>query len=401
MQPPGDEVSQANAGRDSGIAREVSLVRGGPFYRAQEATRLLTPQRWNLGRRIAFSIGLTWVPLVLITLLSKPYAIGGLLKDYTINVRLLIAVPVLLVGQVVMENAFRTIVRHIREAELLSGQEEAKMDLTISSLIHLRDSVVPEIVILIAAYLHFLGTVRLRMVTADAWALSDSSHFFHLSPAGWYYAFVSQLVYQFLLGISLWKWFLWVCFLFRLSKLDLQLIPTHPDQHGGIGFLGMSPLAIAPTMFVASAAIGSSWRIEILKHTAHLMDFKLEAIILLIVVLIVAMGPLVFFVPRLARLRRRGILQYGILGQLHSTSFHNKWILNRKGHEEELLTAPEISTLTDYASSYENVAKLQPFPLDKGALIGLVLAVAIPMLPTVLAEIPFITVLKGLLAAVK
>ena len=26
--------------------------------------------------------------------------------------------------------------------------------------------------------------------------------------------------------------------------------------------------------------------------------------------------------------------------------------------------APEISTLIDYASSYENVEKLQPFPLD-------------------------------------
>jgi hypothetical protein len=388
MQPPGNEIPPVNAARDSGIAKEVSLVRGGPFYRGQEATRLVTPERWNLGRRIALSIGLTWAPLVLITLLSKPHAIGGLLKDYTINVRLLMAIPVLLIGQVVMENAFRTIVRHIREAKLLAGEEQARMDLTISNLIRFRDSVIPEIVILIAAYLVFLSTVRSRMMTADAWALSDSSHLFHLSLAGWYFAFVSQLVYHFLLGLSIWKWFLWVCFLFRLSKLDLQLIPTHPDQHGGIGFLGMSPLAIAPTVFVVSAAIGSSWRLEILKHTAHLIDFKLEAIILLIVVLILAMGPLIFFVPRLASLRRRGILQYGILGQIHSTNFHNKWILNRKGHEEELLTAPEISTLTDYASSYENVAKLQPFPLDKGTLIGLVIAVAIPML-------------KGLLAAVR
>ena len=80
------------------------------------------------------SIGLSWVPLVLITLLSKPRAIGGLLKDYTINVRLLIAIPVLLIGQVVMENAFRTIVRHIRDAELLSGNEQARMDLTIRVL---------------------------------------------------------------------------------------------------------------------------------------------------------------------------------------------------------------------------------------------------------------------------
>jgi hypothetical protein len=314
---------------------------------------------------------------------------------------MLVAIPVLLAGQLIMETSFRRIVRHIREAKLLVHEEEAKMDTTIASLLRLRDSILPEIVIFVIAYLHFLGMMKLRSDIVAVWESSGSVAFFHLSPAGWYYAIVSQLIYQFLLGISVWKWFLWICFLFRLSKLDLRVVATHPDQHGGIGFLGMSPMAIAPTTFVVSAAIGSTWRAEILTTSAHLMDFKPEAIILLIVVLLISMGPLVFFVPRLASLRRQGILQYGILGQIHSSDFHKKWILNRKGHDEEFLTAPEISTLTDYATSYENVEKLQPFPFDKGALVGLVLAIAIPMLPVILAEIPFVTLLKGLLAAVK
>ncbi|WP_353067182.1 hypothetical protein RBB77_10415 [Tunturibacter psychrotolerans] len=131
------------------------------------------------------------------------------------------------------------------------------------------------------------------------------------------------------------------------------------------------------------------------------MNFKIDAIVLLAIVLIGAMGPLILFVPKFGRLHRQGILQYGTLGQLHSVDFHKKWILNRKGHDEEFLTAPEISTLTDYDSSYENVEKLQPFPVDRGATVGLVLAIVIPLLPVVLAEIPFVTVVKGLLAAVK
>lgn len=117
--------------------------------------------------------------------------------------------------------------------------------------------------------------------------------------------------------------------------------------------------------------------------------------------LIVAMGPLILFVPKLGRLHRQGILQYGTLGQIHRVDFHKKWILNRKGHEEEFLNAPEVSTLTDYASSYENVEKLQPFPLDRGGLVALVLAIAIPLIPVVLAEIPLATVVKGLLSALK
>jgi hypothetical protein len=117
--------------------------------------------------------------------------------------------------------------------------------------------------------------------------------------------------------------------------------------------------------------------------------------------LILAFGPLLFFVPLLGKLRRQGILQYGILGQIHSTEFHRKWIEHRKGHEGELLAAPEISSLIDFSGSFENVEGLQPFPLDKGAFVGLVLSIAIPMLPVILAEIPFVEVLKGLLSAVK
>lgn len=57
----------------------------------------------------------------------------------------------------------------------------------------------------------------------------------------------------------------------------------------------------------------------ILYHGAHLTNFKPSAIVLVAVTVLVALGPLAFFVPRLAGLRRKGVLEYGILGQLHRT----------------------------------------------------------------------------------
>jgi hypothetical protein len=58
-------------------------------------------------------------------------------------------------------------------------------------------------------------------------------------------------------------------------------------------------------------------------------------------------------------------MQYGTLAQIHSTDFHEKWILHRAGHEEEFLAAPEASTLTDYGASYENIEAMQPFRLTR------------------------------------
>jgi hypothetical protein len=275
------------------------------------------------------------------------------------------------------------------------------MDLTISNLVRLSDSLLAEAVIVVLAYLNLAARLQSGIGIAQAWALNDTSTGHHVSAAGWYYALVSLLLYQLLLGISLWKWLLWILFLFRLSRLDLHLVPTHPDNNGGLGFLGVSSLAIAPTIFVAAAAIGSTWRTQILMHGMHLKDFTIQAGVLLATVLVIALGPLVFFVPKLLALRHKGILQYGVLGQLHSTGFHKKWIVNRRGHEEEFLAAPEISSLIDYSSSYENIEKLRLFPIDRASLIAVVLAVTIPLLPVVLAEIPFVTVLKGLLSAVK
>ena len=396
-----DTNSHPNAVGANSTDGEMSLVRGGPFYRAQEKIRLITHERWNLGRRITLAVTVGWLPLFLITLLSNPRSIAGLITDYPVNVRMLIAVPVLLVGQVVMENAFRTMVRHIREADLLSPPEREKMDRVAATLLRLRDSFIPEILIVATVYLHVSTMIGSHIGFARPWTVVNTGTAVHLSAAGWYYALVSQLIYQFLIGLSIWKWLLWTIFLFRLSKLELQLVPTHPDQHAGIGFLGMSPLAIAPTAFAVAAAIGGTWRAEILRQGAHLMDFKIEAIVLLLIILLVAMAPLVFFVPRLGSLRRRGILEYGTLGQIHSMEFHRKWILDRADQQEDFLTVPEISTLTDYATSYENVEKLQPLPIDKGALIALAFAVVIALFPVVLAEIPLATVLKALFEAVK
>ena len=376
------------------------MVRGGPFYRAQEATRLIDAGRWNLGRRIIFAIAVGWIPLVLITLLFNPRALVGLLTDYPINARMLVGVPVLLLGQLVMETSVRTILLHIQDANLLTPADTDSMDQTLLKLIKLRDSVIPEVVIILAAYARSFQLEQAHLMLARPWALTGAPGM-HLSAAAWYYVLVSQLLYQFLLGISLWKWLLWSLFLFKLSKLDLQLVATHPDKHGGLGFLGLSPLAIAPTVFVVATAVGSTWRAQILRAGAHLMSFKLEAIALLLVVIVVALGPLVFFVPKLGRLRRLGVLQYGTLAQMHSMGFHKKWVQNRAGHEDEFLAAPEISSLTDFATSFENVENMKPFPFDRGAFTALVLAVALPMLPVVLAEIPLVQLLKGLMSAVR
>jgi hypothetical protein len=98
-----------------------------------------------------------------------------------------------------------------------------------------------------------------------------------LTAAGWYAVLVSASIFQFLLGLALWRWLLWTFFAFKLSRQSLKLFPTHPDEHGGLGFLGLTSAAFAPIAFGATTAIGATWSHDILHHGAHLMNFKLPA----------------------------------------------------------------------------------------------------------------------------
>jgi hypothetical protein len=50
------------------------------------------------------------------------------------------------------------------------------------------------------------------------------------------------------------RFFIWYRFLWQVSKIPLNLIPTHPDRAGGLGFLGLSPsgLDLETKIFSAS-----------------------------------------------------------------------------------------------------------------------------------------------------
>jgi hypothetical protein len=322
------------------------------------------------------------------------------MSDFRVHSRLLIAVPVLILGEVLMESRFRAVWLHLRRAHLLQPDDIKYMDGVMTTVRRLRDSLLPECLIVVLLLFHTLTAYR-GLIDASPWLAKGVGTDLHLTAAGWYAILVSTSIFQFLLGLAVWKWLLWTFFAFKLSTRDLKLVPTHPDEHGGLGFLGLTAAAFAPVTFALSAVIGATWRQDILYKGANLMNFKLAAIAWIVIVAVVALGPLVFFVPRLAALRRKGILEYGILGQMHSSDYHEKWILHRGGHEDEFLKAPESMALAAFGNSYEKIEQLKPFPLDKVSLYFLCAAILIPALPAILAQIPVAVVIQDLLKAVR
>ena len=87
------------------------------------------------------------------------------------------------------------------------------------------------------------------------------------------------------------------------------------------------------------------------------------------------------FTGRLARCRFRGLLEFGSLIGDHDRAFDEKWLKSRGSSRSNLLGSPDVGSLADIAAVYERVDGMQLLPWDKKALILLVAAALIPMIP--------------------
>ena len=144
----------------------------------------------------------------MLTTLLNLQGLNSLLRDYRVHARLLIAVPALLFGELLMEARFRAVMAHIRQARLLQAPDLEYMDGVIATLVRLRDSYLPELAVLVLLIIHTAVTYK-GLVDPTPWLARGSGNSLQLSVAGWYAVLVSAPIFQFLLGLSLWKWLLW------------------------------------------------------------------------------------------------------------------------------------------------------------------------------------------------
>ena len=96
--------------------------------------------------------------------------------------------------------------------------------------------------------------------------------------AGWWLGLVSLPVFQFILLRWYFRLFIWTSFLWQVSGIELQLVPTHPDRAGGLGFLGAVAYAFAPVLLAQGAMLAGMIANQIFYAGATLPQFKVEIV---------------------------------------------------------------------------------------------------------------------------
>jgi hypothetical protein len=387
---------------DPPIVQEFSLTVGGPFYQMLARLHLWKPEP-NIAVRVSVLVLLTWAPLLGLCVLEGT-AFGGkiqlpLLHDFSIWGRLLVALPLLIIAEIVIDPWIRRAIRTFVSSGIVREEDVPAFHLALTRIKRLRDSGLAEFALVL------LAAVPLFLVFDYEWASNGVSEWHGsttrgLSPAGWWFACVSSPIYRFIFFRWLWRYALWSALLYKIMKLNLNLRPAHPDTLGGMGFVLSTQQQFGILFAAFSAALAGQFSTAILHFGMPLKDTRVPMVLFVLIAVLIVLGPLTILTPTLIETRRTGLARYSQAARRLISSFESKWIDGPAAAREVMLGNQDPSSLIDFISSYNVVRGMQIIPVSRQLVTHVAAQAAAPFLLVWLFATPLDEIVLRLLRVV-
>jgi hypothetical protein len=387
----------------AGDETDFTLVLGGPVYQFYLRANLAQPALKLVLRRVAAISLICWLPLLLLTLFAG-HALSGVavpfLLDLHVYTGFVVALPLMILAEVFVYEHIRLVVRQFLDRGIVAPQDRPRFDDLIASSKRLQNSALAEAVLLVAVFAWYWFWKQHSMFVDSTWFASKIGGHQHLTPAGYWYAFVSLPILRFILLRWYFRLFVWYRFLWKVRALPLHFNLFHPDRAGGLGFLAESVLAFAPVLVAQTILLAGMIGDRILYAGAKLPAFKMEIAGAVVFLMLLVLAPLCFFLVQLAQVGRKAKREYGILASHYVEDFHRKWIQERGAQGQDLLGTSDIQSLADLANAFNVVSEMRLVPFGKSAVLRLAIALILPLLPLTLTMLPLEQIIARLLKLV-
>jgi hypothetical protein len=213
------------------------------------------------------------------------------------------------------------------------------------------------------------------------------------SAAGWWHVLVSLPLLLVLFFGWLWRLFLWGRFLWCMSRLDLRLIPAHPDHAAGLQFVGYSLRAFSLLGMAFGAIVAGRVANRVVHAGAPLTAYTPFIVALVVCVVLLFGGPLLVFTGKLFHTKWRGTFEYGALATGEGGQFEHKWLKRPERIDASALEVPDFSATTDLYQVVANVYDMGIIPLDLRNILLLIVATLLPFVPVAFMAIPLEAIL--------
>jgi hypothetical protein len=204
-------------------------------------------------------------------------------------------------------------------------------------------------------------------------------------------------LFQFLLLRWYFRIFIWMRFLWQVSRIRLNISAMHGDQTGGLGFLAGTVYAFVPLLMAHGALLAGNIANHIFHMGGTLMDSRIEVAVVVAYLLVLVFAPLTVFAPQISEAKRRASREYGRLAQRYVRDFEAKWLPDGVPAAESPLGEGDIQSLADLSNSLAAARATRTVPVTRDAVLKLALAALAPVAPLLLTVIPAEELAKRLL----
>jgi hypothetical protein len=375
------------SGPDAELWDEFSLMHGGPLRRGVWALGIPRSARGYVCFGIATAL-VAWVPLLILTAASGTLTSGSaipFLSSIGTHVRLLLAIPLLVLAEEIFDQSVRKAIRAIVRSELVPPGQLPRLRQALLEAVWWRDAWFIELGLAVVAVAFITGGVRTDLPgDLTTWRTTAEGQ---RTLAAWWYGTVGLLWFQFLIWRSIVRLLIWSRLLWRIRGLDLQLVPTHPDLCAGLGPLAWPHVSLAPYSFALSSILVATFAEQVMQGR-DVRDAVMPTVVVVVTSTFALVAPLLLFAPKLIQTKLRGERDYGVLAASYTRAFDEKWVHNQSSEGEPLLGTADIQSLADLANAFEVIDQMRLVPISRRQLLQLAAAAAAPAMPLVLFVIP-------------
>jgi hypothetical protein len=355
---------------ERGRLEKFSLL-GGPLHRLGRRLGLVRGETNSVALGLALGLFL-WSILLSLSLIEgvsdRLFSLSAIAGD----VRLLVVIPLLFLCESSLEPRLRDFVSTIVRSGVVPGAALPALKFEIARTVRWKDAWLPEAMCLLAAALLSLFAAQLHISGKTA-ALEPTRALTNVPLAGLWYWIVCLPLFRFLIFRWIWRIALWCRFLWRLAKMDLHLVPIHPDGAAGLGYLEVVQTHFTGLVLAISILVSATFAEEISSGETLFEVIYPALVVTLILDLGLILLPPCVFAFKLRACQEKGLSDYIVFAARYVNDFEKKWLNASAIPADSLLGTADLQSLADLSNSVGIVSNMRWVPVSTRLLITAVI----------------------------
>lgn len=332
---------------------------------------------------------LTYIPMATLAVLEGLYGNRPPSENFFYDIAayaiFFLSTPLFILAEGIISTATRGAAKRFASHGILKPEDAAGLDSIHLKLEKARQNIIPELICIFHAFVFAGFAINMeRFDNVQTWHALGPNGNQSFTAAGIWAMCVAIPIANYLWLRWVWKIILWCWYLYQISRFHLQLLASHPDKTGGIGFL--SEVQSKFGIIILAFGISNVAAVTIYKLTIEQASFSLLTVWAGIVSFVIGapalfIVPLFFFTKQLYRCKKRAVERYEERAMERAAAFEQKWLTAIESGSWSDMGTSDLSGLNNLNNVYDRIQHMRVVPFDLRSIGELFASAAGPMLP--------------------